>query len=70
VTAAHCLPRIPKPPGRQKSLWEETLQDVLGRLGRARPRIWAECLFVDQVADIVVLGSPDNQALGRGGRCL
>ena len=64
VTAVHCLPRIPKPPGRQESLWEETLPDVLGRLGRARPRIWAECLFIDQVGDIAVLGSPDNQEPG------
>jgi hypothetical protein len=23
--------------------------------------VWAECLFVDPVADIAVLGSPDNQ---------
>ena len=64
VTAVHCLPRIPKPPGRQESLWEETLSDVLGRLGRARPRIWAECLFIDQVGDIAVLGSPDNEERG------
>lgn len=25
--------------------------------------MWAECLFVDPVADIVVLGSPDGQEL-------
>ena len=25
--------------------------------------VWASCLFVDPIADIAVLGQPDNQAL-------
>jgi hypothetical protein len=25
--------------------------------------VWAECVFVDAMADIAVLGSPDNQEL-------
>jgi hypothetical protein len=28
-----------------------------------KPTVWAECLFADPIADIAVLGSPDNQAL-------
>src|SRR5262249_5869284 len=41
---------------------EETYEDLLGPL-RGKPTVWATCLFVDPIADIAVLGSPDNQAL-------
>ena len=32
---------------------------LLGPL-RKKPTVWAECLFVDPIADIAVLGAPDN----------
>src|SRR5262249_29628643 len=37
-----------------------TYESLLGRAGK-EPTVWAECLFVDPVADIAVLGAPDNQ---------
>jgi hypothetical protein len=70
ITAAHCLAysRLangseglpPSHPGRY--LDEETYRDLLGRL-RAKPTVWATCLFVDPIADIAVLGPPDSQEL-------
>jgi hypothetical protein len=62
VTAAHCLPVIPQAPGFRRD-WGETLRDLLGPPERNRPKVWAECLFADPIADIAVLGSPDDQAL-------
>jgi hypothetical protein len=50
VTAAHCLPRLPKVGRRHRYL------ALLGRLDGARLTASAECLFVDPVADIAVLG--------------
>jgi hypothetical protein len=41
---------------------ERTYAALLGQLGE-KPTIWVECLFVDPIADIAVLGSPDDQAL-------
>jgi hypothetical protein len=68
ITASHCLPTDsdgglilpPSHPGAY--LHEITYQKLLGPLG-GEPTVWAECLFVDPIADIAVLGSPDNQAL-------
>jgi hypothetical protein len=61
VAAAHCLPWLP--PACAVSYQEEiTYQKLLGPLGQ-EPTVWAECLFVDPIADIAVLGSPDNQEL-------
>jgi hypothetical protein len=37
---------------------------LLGPL-RKKPTVWAECFFVDPVADIAVLGTPDSQELSR-----
>jgi Trypsin-like peptidase domain len=65
ITAAHCLPvdddgRLKLPPPHPAShLHERTYPELLG----AEPAVWAECLFVDPIADIAVLGTPDNQAL-------
>src|SRR5262249_55944635 len=59
ITAAHCLPYFPPPPW---DLEERTYRNLLGPLG-AEPTIWAECLFVDPIADIAVLGPADSQAL-------
>jgi hypothetical protein len=58
LTAAHCLPSLPPP--HPWSYSEERTFVVLGPLG-AEPNIAAECLFVDLVADVAVLG-PDNQS--------
>jgi hypothetical protein len=41
---------------------ERTYPELLGRLGE-EPSVWAECVFVDPVADIAVLSEPDNQEL-------
>jgi hypothetical protein len=59
ITAAHCLPFFP--PRHSWSYMEErTYPALLGPLGEA-PTVWTECLFVDPIADIAVLGSPDDQ---------
>jgi len=65
VTAAHCLTRgeLYLPPALSSSdTQERTYANLLGLLG-AEQTIWAECLFVDAVADIAVLGSPNTQEL-------
>jgi len=61
VTAAHCLPCLP--PARPAShAGERTYADLAGPLG-AKPRIWAECVFADPIADLAVLVAPDDQEL-------
>src|SRR5262249_57628847 len=71
ITAARCRPRLPSPyehllqlptPHPARYLEEETYQRILGPLG-AEPTVWVACLFVDPIADIAVLGQPDNQDL-------
>jgi hypothetical protein len=59
VTAAHCLPWLP-PCGGALDLGDLTYRAVLAPLG-SQPTVWAECLFADPVADVAVLGSPDDQ---------
>jgi hypothetical protein len=61
ITAAHCLPELP-PPMSISHLEERTYAQLLGGL-HALPTVTAECLFVDPVADIAVLGEPDGQIL-------
>jgi hypothetical protein len=61
ITAAHCLPWFP-PCAGSSGLEERTYKALVAPLGRD-PSIWAECLFVDPIADIAVLGSPDDQGL-------
>ena len=61
VTAAHCLPDLP-PPMSFSMLEERTFQNLLGAL-EVPPTIASECLFVDPIADIAVLGEPDHQEL-------
>lgn len=60
LTAAHCLPSWPE---AQPDTWDALHQNLLGPLG-AQPTVWADCLFVDPVGDVAILGSPDNQELG------
>jgi hypothetical protein len=61
ITAAHCLPSLPPcHPGRH--LHEERYESLLSPL-EAEPTVWAACLFADPIADIAVLGPPDNQEL-------
>src|SRR5215469_16828404 len=61
ITAAHCLPFFP--PCAAASLTEErTYEELLSPLG-IKPTVWAECIFVDPIGDIAVLGSPDEQVL-------
>jgi len=60
ITAAHCLPFVP--PAVSFSFAEErTYAALLAPLGQ-QPAIMAECLFVDPVADIALLGPPDDDA--------
>jgi hypothetical protein len=62
VTAAHCLPPLKYTPDASHDQWEWTFPDVLAPLGK-QPAIMTECLFVDPVADLAVLGPPDDQEL-------
>jgi hypothetical protein len=61
ITAAHCLPAIPALPGKRKDR-AETFRDLIGPLG-TKASVWTECLSVDPIADIAVLGPPDYQSL-------
>jgi hypothetical protein len=56
ITAAHCLPSL------RPVFQDMTYADLLGPLGQT-PTVWAQCLFVDPVADLAVLGPLDNQDL-------
>jgi hypothetical protein len=60
ITAAHCLPKLP--PRMSISYTEErTYPKLLGPVEARRRHVWAECVFVDPIADIAVLGSPDSE---------
>src|ERR1019366_1172287 len=63
VTAAHCLGNLPPAHG-MAFFWERTY-NLLGTLDGSKKDICAECLFVDPVADIAVLGCPDEKAMGQ-----
>jgi hypothetical protein len=41
---------------------ERTYPKLLAKLDK-KPTVWAECLSADPIADIAVLGTPDNQSL-------
>ncbi len=62
ITAAHCLPHIP-PAAAFLHTKERTYAGLLGPLGERKPEVSTECLFADPVADIAVLGEPDDQVL-------
>jgi hypothetical protein len=61
ITAAHCLPELPPAHGLSY-LRERTFDALLGAIGE-EPTVSAECLFVDPVADLAVVGPPDGQEL-------
>lgn len=61
VTAAHCLPHLP--PADPWLYLHERTYNLLGTLDEAKPVIAGLCLYVDPIADIAVLGAPDDQAL-------
>lgn len=63
VTAAHCLPFVP-PRHLMSYLRERTYPGLVTRLGGIRA-VWVECLFMDLIADIALLGPPDSQALDK-----
>jgi len=62
LTAAHCLGNLP-PAHAMAFFWERTYKDLLGSLDGSKNDVCAECLFVDPVADIAVLGCPDQQEM-------
>jgi len=57
ITAAHCLPFLP-PALPSFGLEARTYGPLLAPRGEP-PRAWAVCRFVDPIADVAVLGSPD-----------
>src|SRR5260221_2874521 len=62
ITAAHCLPKLP--PAHAFSYTEDrTYQNLLSSLDSDKRHVWAECIFVDPIADIAGLWSPDGQEL-------
>ena len=58
ITAAQCLPFLP-PAQSFLGSRQRIYGPLLAPLGDT-PRAWAVCRFVDPIADIAVLGSPDN----------
>ena len=61
ITAAHCLPFFP-PCMSFSDLEERTYQKLLAPIDD-EPVVWTECLFVDPIGDIAILGPPDDQEL-------
>lgn len=61
VTASHCLPHAPEVMS-SVDYQLATYPKLLGPLGE-EPSVWTQCLFSDPVADVAVLGEPDNQDL-------
>lgn len=62
ITCAHCLPHMPPAIGGIMMTEERTYPRLVGALGD-EPSITVECLFVDPVADVAVLGEPDGGIL-------
>jgi len=65
ITAAHCLPLdgngyLKLTPGHVTH--EKTYKKFLGPLG-AEPTVWCDCLFVNPINDIAVLGRPEHPDL-------
>jgi len=60
VTAAHCLPHIPTLSAAMSEGLDSTYPNLLGKLGED-PKTWAQCLFVDPVSDVALLGAADPE---------
>lgn len=60
ITAAHCLPQMPAA-YLARCEHEQTFQ-LLAPLKKT-PSVYATVLFYDPIADLAVLGQPDNQSL-------
>lgn len=60
--AGHLLPHLP-PSLRASYTVDRTYKRLLGTLDAKELIVWAECLFVDPIADLAVLGVPDGQEL-------
>jgi len=71
ITAAHCLPtdkagQLLLPPTPKMSDHEERIYPfLLARIGGAEAIVEAQCLFVDPIADIAVLGPPGEEGSDR-----
>jgi hypothetical protein len=63
LTTAHCLPHLP-PAQATASSSDRTYKGLIETLDGSRKDISAECMFVDPVADIAVLGCPDTEEFG------
>jgi S1-C subfamily serine protease len=61
ITAGHCLPSLP-PANANSDESRRMYAGLLGSLGE-KPTVCAECVFVDPIADIAVLGAPDEYSL-------
>lgn len=59
VTAAHCLPKLPS--SHAAAFGSDRTYALLGTSDGSKKNILTECLFVNPVADIAVLGAPDAQ---------
>jgi hypothetical protein len=64
VTAAHCLPKLP-PAHAMAYERERFYQNLVGGLRKKSKRISVVCVFADPVADIAVLGCPDEQEFSK-----
>jgi hypothetical protein len=64
ITAAHCLPHFPSSLSFSGGI-ERTYATLLGPLAGKRNWVSAECCFVDPIADLAVLWSPDRQQFDR-----
>lgn len=58
VTASHCLPHLPQCGSYLTD--KQTYQALLGPPGAETTPVWADCVFVDPVSDIAILGCPDR----------
>ena len=61
ITAAHCLPALPPAHVSFFSVAERTCPRFLRPIGVKRKTVAAECIFADPVADLAVLGCPDDE---------
>ena len=60
ITAAHCLPSLPE--AHSAAAYYDRTYKLLAPLGD-EPSVMAECFFVDPIADIAILGTPETQEM-------